>query len=85
VGPTAGDDHEFAAETSNSQPQALDPRAVDRMDLLTVVEHELGIVAGLEDLDPSSTDLMSVQLATDTRRVPTTADVDAIFAADGVS
>jgi hypothetical protein len=55
------------------------------MDLLTVVEHELGSVAGLKDLDPFTTDLMSGQLAVGVRRVPTAADVDAIFAAGVIS
>jgi hypothetical protein len=87
VDPTPGDDQEFAADAGNAQLLAIDPQAVDRMDLLTVVEHELGSVAGLKDLDPdpSTTDLMSGQLAAGVRRVPTAADVDAIFAAGGVS
>jgi hypothetical protein len=85
VDPTPGEDQEYAADTSDAQLHALDPRAVDQMDLLTVVEHELGHVAGLKDLDPSSTDLMSGQLAAGIRRVPTATDVDAIFAADEIS
>jgi RHS repeat-associated protein len=85
VDPTPGEDQEFAPDASDAQLHPIDPRVVDQMDLLTVVEHELGIVAGLQDLDSSNTDLMSGQLATGIRRVPTAADVDAIFAADGVS
>jgi hypothetical protein len=85
VDPTPGNDQEFAADTSDTQLHAVDPQAVDRIDLLTVVEHELGIVAGLKDLDSSTTDLMSGQLAAGIRRVPTAADVDAIFAIGGVS
>jgi hypothetical protein len=79
------EDQEFVADTSDAQLHAIDPRAVDQMDLMTVVEHELGSVLGLKDLNSSSTDLMSGQLAVGVRRVPTTADVDAIFAADRVS
>jgi hypothetical protein len=80
VNSTLGNNREFATDTSDSQLHAIDPRAVDQMDLLTVVEHELGIAAGLKDLDPSSTDLMSGRLATGVRRLPSAADVDAIFA-----
>jgi hypothetical protein len=85
VDPTPGDNQEFVTDSSDAQLHAVDPQAVDQMDLLTVVEHELGHVAGLADLAPSSTDLMSGQLAAGIRRVPTAADVDAIFAAGGVS
>jgi len=80
-----GEDQEFVADSSDAQLHALDPQAVDQMDLLTVVEHELGNVVGLKDLDSSTTDLMSGQLAAGVRRVPTAADVDAIFTADRVS
>ena len=48
------------APSQNNQPlQAVDPRVVDRMDLLTVVEHELGHIAGLNDLDALTDDVMS--------------------------
>ena len=60
--------------------QAIDPRAVDRIDLLTVVEHELGHVAGLGDLDPSLCDLMSSSLSMGIRRQVSVSDVDAVFA-----
>ncbi len=85
VDPTPGEDQEFAVDTSDAQLHAIAPQAVDQMDLLTVVEHALGSVAGLQDQDSSSTDLMSGQLAAGIRRVPTAADVDAIFAADKLS
>ncbi len=58
-------------------PQELqagpDSPAFARMDLLTVVEHELGHVLGLEDLDPQAVphDLMTTTLATGVRRLPT--------------
>ena len=40
--------NEEVASSPNNQPlPAIDPRVVDRMDLSTVVEHELGPVAGL--------------------------------------
>ena len=54
-----------------------------RMDLLTAVLHEFGHVLGLPDqhdglLDP---DVMDDRLAFGTRRLPTSADVDALFGA----
>ena len=61
-------------------PQTADDGAA-RMDLLTAVLHELGHVAGLEDEseDPAGEDLMSGWLLPGTRRLPTLADVDAVF------
>jgi hypothetical protein len=50
------------------------------MDLLTVVEHELGHIAGLGDLDASLDDLMSASLGTGIRRKVSASDVDAVFA-----
>jgi sugar lactone lactonase YvrE len=52
VDPAPGDDQELAADASAASPRALDPRAVDQVDLLTVVEQELGYVAGLKDSGP---------------------------------
>ena len=66
VDPTPALDEEFTP--SNQQLRAVDPRAVDRIDLLTVVEHELGHIAGLGDLDASVNDLMSGLLGTGIRR-----------------
>ena len=53
---------------NSRQLQAVDPRAVDRIDLLTVVEHELGHVAGLTDLDSLTDDIMSGVLGAGVRR-----------------
>ena len=50
---------EVAPSQSNQPLPAVDPRVVDRMDLLTVVEHELGQGAGLNDLDALTDDVMS--------------------------
>ena len=52
---------------------AIDPQAVDRIDLLTVVEHELGHFAGLGNLGASSDALMSGVLGTGVRRDPAAA------------
>src|SRR5262249_2743363 len=49
---------------------APDPPARGRIDLLTVVEHELGPVLGLEDIDPLAVphDLLTETLAPGVRR-----------------
>ena len=44
---------------ANQRSRAIDPQAVDRIDLLTVVEYELGHILGLRDLNTSTDDLMS--------------------------
>jgi cyclophilin family peptidyl-prolyl cis-trans isomerase len=54
--------NEEFADTGDSRLEAIDPRAVDRIDLLSVVEHELGHVAGFDDLDASNGDVMSAAL-----------------------
>ena len=51
VDPTPAVDEEFAAASGRNELTAIHPAAVDRIDLLTVVEHELGHIAGLDDLD----------------------------------
>ena len=53
------------------------------MDLLTVVEHELGHVLGLNDLDASLNDLMSSTLSDGVRRNISVSDIDAVFAVYG--
>jgi hypothetical protein len=64
-------DEEFIRLGAESGLKAIDPRAVDRIDLLTVLEHELGHVLGLNDLDASLDALMSAKLGTGIRRLPT--------------
>ena len=56
--------------------------AAGQMDLLTVVEHELGHELGLRDINPLSnpSDLMAATLAAGVRRQPTTQDLDTLFA-----
>ena len=67
VDPTPASDEEFAVSQSG-QLVAVDPQAVDRIDLLTVVEHELGHIAGLRDLDVLTNDIMSGVLGVGVRR-----------------
>ena len=81
VDPTPAADEEFTASPSARQLQAVDPRAVDRIDLLTVVEHELGHVVGLSDLASSANNLMSRTLSAGVRRNAT--EADAVFADHG--
>jgi hypothetical protein len=76
VDPTPADDSEFVVPAGGQELQALPcSPALGRMDLLTVVEHELGHVLGLDDLDPAvaAHDLMTATLGTGTRRLPAAA------------
>ncbi len=68
VDPTPTMDEEFVSSGSHQSLQAVDPRAVDRIDLLSVVEHELGHIIGLENLDDMTNSLMSGVLGTGIRR-----------------
>jgi hypothetical protein len=70
VDSTPGFDEEFSLSGSH-RLQALDPRAVDKIDLLTVVEHEMGHIAGLDDLDALAKNLMSGVLGVGIRKNPT--------------
>jgi hypothetical protein len=74
IDPTPVSDEEFVSSSGKQQLQAIDPRAVDRIDLLTVMEHELGHVLGLKDLDAASDDLMSGVLEVGIRRNASAAD-----------
>jgi hypothetical protein len=76
VDATPRDDAEF------SGGHAVDAQAVDRIDLLTVVAHELGHAAGLKDLDVSADSLMSSALTSGVRRLPGAAETDALFGGD---
>ena len=71
VDPTPSSDEEFAVSPGSSQMTAIDPRAVDHIDLLSVVEHELGNVAGLDDLDAAADSVMADVLGVGIRRIPT--------------
>jgi hypothetical protein len=67
VDDTPAADDEFTPVAGHQN--AVDSRAVDRIDLLTVVEHELGHVLGLDDLDALADNLMSGTLGAGARRV----------------
>jgi hypothetical protein len=70
VDATPAQDEEFAASTSCQALHAVDAQALDRIDLLTVVEHELGHIAGLKDLDALADSLMDGVLGVGVRRSP---------------
>jgi hypothetical protein len=73
VDPTPADDSEFGSVTAPDELQAgPGSPAFGRMDLLTVVEHELGHVLGLNDLAPQAVphDLLTETLAPGVRRFP---------------
>jgi Ca2+-binding RTX toxin-like protein len=74
---TPDDDVEFVSSVAPHQLQAVDGPAVGRVDLLTVVMHELAHVLGFEDTHGD--DLMGELLPASTRRLMTT---DLAFAED---
>jgi hypothetical protein len=79
VDATPGSDEEFAT-SADGDLQTIDAKVADRIDLLTVVEHELGHIAGLDDLELSLDDLMSSTLSQGTRHTVSVRDIDAVFA-----
>ena len=72
------DDTEFISNGNATLIAAGSSPAAGKIDLLTVLDHELGHVLGLDD--NAADDLMAVYLAAGTRRLPTAAEVDAVFA-----
>jgi hypothetical protein len=80
IDPTPAVDEEFTRLGSATHLTAIDAQAADKIDLLTVIEHELGHFAGLGDLDTAASDLMSGSLPTGVRRAATANEVDAVFA-----
>jgi uncharacterized membrane protein YeaQ/YmgE (transglycosylase-associated protein family) len=66
---TPADDEEFTSDAAG-RLTAIDPAAVDQIDLLTVVSHEIGHTFGLDDLDSSLDSLMSGALEAGVRRGP---------------
>jgi cyclophilin family peptidyl-prolyl cis-trans isomerase len=83
IDPTPNQNGTFSATATSQGYTAVNPAAADSIDLLTVVEHELGHVAGLSDLVAASPDIMNGQLGVGLRRLPSAADVDALFAQGG--
>ncbi|CAN5470697.1 hypothetical protein BH10PLA2_BH10PLA2_08480 [soil metagenome] len=75
---TPGQDEEFTT-IGNSLLAAADSLAAGRMDLLTVLLHELGHFNGWAELDPAthSDDIMTLTLGTSTRRIDA---LDLVFA-----
>ncbi len=76
---TPGANEEFAARPLGHDLLAISPQAVDRIDLLTVVTHELGHILGLEDLFSAAGGLMSHELNSGVRRLAGQAERDALF------
>ncbi|NQV23865.1 MAG: hypothetical protein HQ518_05800, partial [Rhodopirellula sp.] len=83
VDATPGGSGEFGQQITRNELQAgSSSPASDRIDLLSVVLHEMGHALGYDDLDPAdfSHALMSQELSTGTRRLPVsdtlTVDVD---------
>jgi hypothetical protein len=73
IDPTPAEDSEFAVHINGLDEQALPGSpAYGHYDLLTVVEHELGHVLGLDDLDPTQfpAELMTATIGTGERRLP---------------
>jgi hypothetical protein len=74
VDPNVGGDSAFGSAVTSAELRAAPGSpAFNRMDLLTVVEHELGHVLGLSDLDPQAVphDLLTTTLGLGVRRLPT--------------
>ena len=77
VDPTPSQSEEFSRVARGQMLRATDPRAVDRIDLLSVVAHELGHIAGLADLNPLAASVMGDTLDPGTRSTSSAASVDA--------
>jgi hypothetical protein len=79
IDPTPTVDEEYAADGV-----AIDPDAIGRVDLFTVILHELGHQLGLEDLDPATDphNLMTGTLNPGQRRLPDPNALEILFAGD---
>jgi len=85
VDATPASDEEFLQVVGSRELRAVGSDAVGRMDLLTVLSHELGHVAGLKDLPAGEDDVMSGVLGVGVRRTPWAAEVDEVFGGFGVA
>jgi hypothetical protein len=65
VDSTSGSDGELTSSGDTPQLPAIDPGAVDRIDLATVAHQEVGQAAGLQDPDSLADDLLSGVLGGD--------------------
>jgi hypothetical protein len=77
IDPTPRDDEEFASRVAPTELRASEPGEVlGRMDLLSLVMHELGHVIGFDDLNVASHphELMAESLGLGVRRLPTTSE-----------
>jgi hypothetical protein len=74
VDPTPAQNSEFDQVHSSTEHAASSGEASGHMDLVTVVEHELGHVLGLQSTDLAG-DLMSKTLDVGVRRVPSDLDI----------
>ncbi len=74
VAPTPTSNAEFSAQAGCSQLRAVNAHALDHIDLLTVVEHELGHIVGLSDNDALPDDIMDGVLGVGVRRTASHAD-----------
>ena len=61
-------DEDYSPAGTADQRKTIDPRAVDRLDLSTMAENELGPRAGLSDLDGTMDSFLNGQVGTSVRR-----------------
>ena len=84
VDPTPQESSEFANRSGQCRLADTDSPAQGRIDLLTVMAHELGHVLGLDDSNagPDSSDVMAGLLQPGVRRLPWSEAVDQFFAGE---
>ena len=82
IDPTPLIDEEFSVAADSGNLLAIASSAAGRVDLLSVLMHELGHELGYGDLDPDheADHLMTAALATGVRRLPGHSELDHVFA-----